>query len=344
MKLGELEAPGIYQGDCRSLFHGLPGECVQCVVTSPPYWGQRSYEGDQGVVWGGDPNCEHVWRWNERKTTPGGTVGESAKVGNTRRGIQRAVIREGWCACGAWHGAFGNEPFAELYIEHTMEILGHVWRVLRSDGVVFWNIGDSSMPDKSLALIPHRVALEAIGLGWKVRSDIIWAKGASFGGFVGNAMPESVTDRPTRAHEHVLMLTKSGKYYWDKDAVAEKAVGNPSGNKGRKKRPRPTGDLAGSVPWEGGETRNIRDVWAIQTKAYSDAHFATFPPALPEVCVKAASRKGDVVLDPFCGSGTTLQVADGLDRVWLGFDLAYDEVREDRLGPIAIAMAKGRLG
>lgn len=91
--------------------------------------------------------------------------------------------------------------------------------------------------------------------------------------------------------------------------------------------------------------RNIRSVWTINTVPFPEAHFACFPPKLPELCIKAASRKGDVVLDPFCGSGTTLQVADGLDRVWLGFEVgSYADVQAARLGPLTLAMAKERLG
>lgn len=246
MKLGELEAPGIYQGDCRELLRKLPDESVQLCVTSPPYWGLRVYEGEQGLVWGATDGCEHRWRDVERLSTPGGPPSlDKAKVGATKAGVQRGIVREAFCElCGVWKGPFGNEPTYQMYVDHTMEIMAEIWRVLRSDGLLFWNIGDSyvtvsyeqsgrptdpkhngrktrgpnrvpqsGLKNKDLALIPHRVALAAQEAGWWVRSDIIWHK--------GNAMPESVQDRPTRCHEHILMLTKSQKYYWDAGAVRE---------------------------------------------------------------------------------------------------------------------------
>ncbi len=462
MKLGELEAPGFYKGDCRELLRKLPEGSVQCCVTSPPFWGLRVYEGEQHVIWGAQDGCEHDWEENERLSTQGGPVGSTAQVAATKAGVQRGMVHESFCRrCGAWKGGYGNEPTYQMYVDHTIEILAEIWRVMRDDGVVFWNIGDSyvndakwggatggkhskelhgdrgavrarrttGLPPKSLVLMPHRVALAVQEFGWTVRSDIIWAKGASFGAFIGNVMPESTEDRPTRSHEHVLMLTKGPQYYWDLDAVAEKASENshPRGSgvnpkaKGSGQRSthhQPKQNLSWSAAVSGlVETRRIRDVWTILTEPYKEAHFAAFPRQLPMTCIKAATpprvcsscgtpwrrvveiegktakelmkergqtesakavekprgvefkgahkdmkrmrrtvawKRGcdcfapsrpPLVLDPFCGSGTTCLVADGLNRLWMGFDLGdYEGLQEDRLGPLAIMMSKERLG
>lgn len=264
----------------------LADETVQCVVTSPPYWGLRKYSGEQELVWGGAEGC------------------------------------------GAWRGAFGLEPTVEMYVAHTVEILREIRRVLRKDGVVFWNVGDSynahpgqrtehdkagykqatdrgscesasrndtQLKAKDLCLIPFRVALAAQADGWWVRSDIIWSK--------PNPMPESVTDRPTDAYEHILMLTRSAKYYWDAEAVKEAASGtsahdltgqgysppgqSPSnGNRGRGGASafRGQGHFRegenGPANREGrdmkevgaGVSRNLRNVWEFPTQPNSWAH------------------------------------------------------------------------
>jgi len=471
VRLGELEAPGFYKGDCRRLLEKLPPDCVHMVVTSPPFWGLRVYEGEGLYVeWDCEEGCEHDWDWRERPSTPGGPIGSSATVGATKAGVQRAMVKEAFCRrCGGWLGAYGNEPTIDMYVSHTVQVLRAVRRVLRPDGLVFWNIGDSyvtgnygcrtaggvnlgqevgtpgylpfghtppnRMPQqgvatKSLALIPHRVALAAQADGWIVRSDVIWAKGASLGPYVGNVMPESVDDRPTKAHEHILMLSKTGDYYWDRDAVAEKASGNshPRGSGVNPKaaacgqrtvhhQPRQNPSWSAAMAAGLVETRNLRDVWTILTKPYKESHFAPFPPELPRTCVSAATpprvcsecgapwrrvveiqgktgkdlmkERGQtayakalakprgtefkgahkdvvrvrrtvawkrgcecfapparaLVLDPFAGSGTTCLAADGLGRVWLGFDAGdYQRHQEDRLGPLAIMMSKERLG
>ncbi len=270
------------------LDNDLPAESAQMVVTSPPYWGLRKYEGEQD-------------------------------------------IKERGCS-------YGLEPTPELYVQHTVEILREIKRVLRKDGVVFWNIGDSyygswqnysggsrgagkqrpivkgshaqnpvwegmegsrppgtqkhgCLKPKDLCLIPFRVAIAAQEDGWWVRSDIIWSK--------PNPMPESVTDRPTNSHEYILMFTKSAKYYWDADAVREPhqeasikrdKAGFKAAFKGRhtmpgENRPHSTdhngfNNLAG---------RNIRSVWSFPTQPYPEAHFAVFPEKLPETCIKAST-------------------------------------------------------
>jgi len=236
----------LYNKDCRSKDE-LPDESVQCVVTSPPYWGLRKYSGEQGLIWG-DNQCQHEWVYTGIPKSGGVGDYEVGRVGNAkaRSGSHEAKDSNTCQLCGAWKGAYGLEPTPEMYVQHTVEILREVRRVLRKDGVVFWNIGDSyngsggehkhdkgqsgltnnrdkvgfvpgrnvsSLKPKDLCLIPQRLAIAAQEDGWWVRSVIIWSK--------PNPMPESVTDRPTESHEYILMLTKSARYYWDQDAVRE---------------------------------------------------------------------------------------------------------------------------
>lgn len=261
----------LIHGDARHI--PLADGVVQCVVTSPPYWGLRDY-GIAPLVWGGDPHCDHVW---------------------SREYCER---------CGAWRGQLGLEPTPDLYVQHMVEIGREIRRVLRDDGVFFLNIGDSyigsgngandhrpdgasisqntakyrgqhpgagfGIPAKNLALIPARLALALQADGWIVRDDIIWDK--------PDAMPESVRDRPTRSHEHVLMLTKHARYYWDWLAVAEPA----------------TTDRHGIVVVEGGVSRvirNTRDVWRISTATYSRGHFAVMSRELARRCIVAATSE-----------------------------------------------------
>ena len=195
------------------------------------------------MVWGGNEKCAHNWQLEEKRTgqqhwNTGGAV-IPTKERTWRNG---GVVKQGFCSlCGAWRGAYGLEPTPEMYVKHTIEFLRAIRRVLRKDGCVFLNIGDSyagsgKYPDpkfgagrnnqpkgykgdaiikpKDLCLIPFRVAIEAQRDGWWVRSVIVWSK--------LNPMPESCRDRPTESHEYILMLTKSPHYYWDADAVRER--------------------------------------------------------------------------------------------------------------------------
>jgi DNA modification methylase len=164
-------------------------------------------------------------------------------------------------------------------------------------------------------MIPARVALALQADGWFLRSDIIWHK--------PNPMPESVTDRPTSAHEHVFLLTKRDRYFYDADAVREDATSDfGKGATGRGKNAYAIASGMGGNPhqdhsgWLGGDgiSRNARNVWTIPTQPFSGAHFATMPPDLAERCILAGSRPGDTVLDPFGGAGTTGLVADRLNR------------------------------
>ena len=320
---------------------------MQCVVTSPPYWGLRKYDGEQELVWGGRKNCRHDWTLAGKR----GAHPDRSIVGKDANGSgkfapgpreQAAKVARGeevqfgnTCKCSAWRGGYGLEPTVEMYVEHTVEILREIRRVLRKDGVCFWNIGDSfcaspkgsnkgwdksgltsrkdgsraieeaqrgslskpgwppsnGLKPKDLCLVPFRVALAAQADGWWVRSVVIWSK--------VNPMPESITDRPTTAHEYVLMLTKSAKYFWDGDAVREPYLG---GSLSRYKTPMQDVESQNRQPGRervrenrlrqpnpGG--RNLRSVWTFSSQPYPDAHFATFPEELPRRCIAAATSE-----------------------------------------------------
>lgn len=332
----------IYHGDCREVLASLEPESVQCCVTSPPYWGLRDYGTD---------------------------------------------------------GQLGLEPTPAEYVAQMVAVFREVRRVLREDGTLWLNLGDSynayngnagpssgfsagsaadterpklasghglrskALKPKDLVGIPWRVAFALQEDGWYLRSDIIWAK--------PNPMPESVTDRPTKAHEYLFLLTKSARYYYDSEAIAEPVApatipragraqesdkrenGVPgqsphslhmkrSGNKERKPASargvpvdtngESNGAVAGSVPWEG-VTRNKRSVWTVATKPFAEGHFATFPPRLIEPCILAGCPTGGTVLDPFNGAGTTGLVAKTLGREAIGIDLSADycEIAAKRL-------------
>jgi DNA modification methylase len=227
----------------------------------------------------------------------------------------------------------GLERTPEEYVANIVQVFREVWRVLRDDGTLWCNLGDC-IHDKQLQGIPWRVAFALQADGWYLRSDIIWAK--------PNPMPESVTDRPTKAHEYLFLLTKRARYYYDAEAVAEASI---------RAGKFPGGDYAGREVPEGVNhgwlnktgvppTRNRRDVWTIPTQPYRGAHFATYPEKLVEPCVLAGSRAGDTVLDPFCGSGTTGAVARRLGREFVGLDMSaeYLELARKRIGAVPMGM------
>jgi DNA modification methylase len=232
-------------------------------------------------------------------------------------------------------GQIGLEQTPEQYIAAMVEVFRCVRDVLAADGTLWLNIGDSYGAGKQQLGIPWRVALALQSDGWVLRQDIIWHK--------PNPMPESVRDRCTKAHEYIFLLSKSERYFFDSEAMKEPAVSEkPAGNKrhkyadayaaseGEEHRTK-AGLLAlTGVEWE---KRNRRSVWTVATRPYKGAHFATFPPALIEPCVLAGSRPGDIVLDPFMGSGTTAAVALRHGRQYLGCELnpEYGPLQEQRI-------------
>lgn len=300
----------IIQGDVRAAIKTLPAESVHCVVTSPPYYGLRDY----GVA-----------------------------------------------------GQIGLEPTPDEYIAELVAVFREVRPVLRTDGTLWLNLGDSYANDakwggasggkhvsalhgnsgigrgrkytgakpKDLLMIPARVALALRVDGWWLRSDIIWAK--------PNPMPESVTDRPTSSHEHVFLLAKAERYFFDADAARGVASWTRENNpdwqtqrdatneqKGCDNRNAKSG---GFTQWQPEQGRNIRNVWTIATSPYPEAHFATFPPELAERCIRAGCPRGGTVFDPFAGSGTTGLIANrnGRNSILIELNAGYVAMARKRI-------------
>ena len=303
-------------GDCLDVLRTLPDQSVHCCVTSPPYFGLRIYGGELSI-WGGDAGCEHRWQDGDRGLNSRHAVAMARGEEGTEKGgsanHRDYRIPESYCIdCGAWRGGLGLEPTPALYVEHLVEVFREVRRVLRDDGTLWLNLGDSysskkvgRLKHKDLVGIPWHVAFSLRADGWYLRQDIIWHK--------PNPMPESVTDRCTKAHEYVFLLTKSPRYYYDANAIREpikptsgKINGAPLRGPhvmkegARRTEPRSYNVIKGA---------NRRSVWTITTKPFKGAHFATFPPDLVEPCILAGCPEDGVVLDPFGGSGTTGMVA-----------------------------------
>jgi DNA modification methylase len=316
---------GILMGDCLDVLATMPPESAQMCVTSPPYFGLRDYgvEGQIGL-----------------ESTPDEYV---AKLVAVFRDVRRVLKDDGtlWLNLGDSYAATtkGSSGKGEKQISNAGTLLAdRRWRV--PDG----------LKQKDLIGIPWRVAFALQADGWYLRSDIIWHK--------PNPMPESVTDRPTKAHEYLFLLAKSERYYYDADAVMEDAVKGAAvsefhtGKTGEHQlgrsstRPRESvkrGGFSGKTEAMADkgrnafravvERRNRRTVWSVATQPFSGAHFATFPPALIEPCILAGSRVGDTVLDPFGGAGTTGLVADRLQRsaVLIELNPAYAKIARRRI-------------
>jgi len=307
----------IYLGDVLATLREMPDESVHMVCCSPPYWGLRDYG---TATWeGGAEGCGHI-------EIRGGNGEKSAKQVSSA-GTQGYAYRDTCGKCGARRidQQLGLEPTPEAHVAAMVEVFREVRRVLRSDGTAWVNYGDSYANDtkwggstggkhvsalhgdtgigrqktvtglkpKDLVGMPWRVAFALQADGWWLRSDIIWAK--------PNPMPESVTDRPTKAHEYVFLLTKSARYFYDADAVREEhaeasLARYENGGAGANGKPyamqqSPRGNPAG---------RNSRSVWTIATEPYAAAHFATFPTELPRRCILAGTSERGVCSD--CGA------------------------------------------
>ena len=300
----------IIQGDSLEVLKTLESESVDCCITSPPYFGLRDY------------------------------------------GVK---------------GQIGLEETPELYVSRLVAVFNEIRRVLKPTGTCFLNLGDSyynyrpgkgsgqtrqsfarnkasviprigrrdnilsGLKEKDLIGIPWRVAFALQADGWYLRQDIIWHK--------PNPMPESVTDRCTKAHEYVFLLSKSPKYYFDHLVIQDKsiwfetdkrAINGPSSG-GKAKSGKYAIDKGGAFQKNG--MRNKRSVWTINTKPFAEAHFATFPEALIEPMILAGCPKGGIVLDPFMGAGTTGLVAKKNSRHYLGCELnpEYIKIAETRI-------------
>lgn len=312
----------------------LNDKSVQSIITSPPYWSLRKYD-IPDVVIGGDEECDHKFDMEKQVKSVGAWF----------------EMKTGFCQCGAWKGQYGLEPLFKNYIEHTRLWAKEAWRVLKDDGVFFLNLGDSygtgaggywsakpypginenmrlkKQPvlgkEKCKLLIPHRVAIALIDDGWILRNDVVWYK--------PNAMPESCQDRFSKKFEYIFMFVKQKKYYFDLDAIRaahkydgreistvtdQKRIGTPMEREIRERWP--------------GKGANPGDVWTINTTPSPHDHYAMWPEKLVDRMVRCSSKVGDTVLDPFCGSGTTLRVVDGLNRSGVGFDIGYESIQKKR--------------
>jgi DNA modification methylase len=285
----------ILQGDCREKLKDIPSGTVNCCVTSPPYFGLRDY-GHKGQM-GLEP-------------TPEQFVEELVLV---FREVRRVLRDDGtvWLNLGDSYAGSGKGPAGNLGKTHNERHMEHT----KASGLV-----PKGCKPKDLIGIPWMVAFALRADGWYLRQDIIWHK--------PNPMPESVTDRCTKAHEYIFLLSKSPKYYFDYEAIKEPSVGESKGAASSFKRTnskRGISNICPSSPMPthrpdrpdikyDGEFRNRRSIWTIATKPFSGAHFATFPPDLIVPCILAGCPEGGVVLDPFGGSGTTGLVASKLKR------------------------------
>ena len=344
----------ILTGDCRSILSTLPENSIDCVVTSPPYFGLRDYG---TAAWdGGHPECDH------QAPNRQGQTGQRAD----RTFIATTPYQNACAKCGAIRidSQIGLEASPQKYVAEMVVIFREVRRVLKKTGTLWLNLGDSysghnppgwrdgnekknggasnkngigyvaGLKSKDLVGIPWRVAFALQDDGWYLRQDIIWHK--------LNPMPESVRDRCTKAHEYLFLLSKSARYHYDGAAIAEKAlqpVGDVSIASGRFSQHKQAAILQnqGATSTLGANhglpTRNKRSVWSLVSRPFPGAHFATFPPKLVELCLKAGCPKGGTVMDPFGGAGTTGLVADrmGLHSVMIELNPDYAEMARWRL-------------
>ena len=231
-------------------------------------------------------------------------------------------------------GQLGLEKTPEEYTQRMVEVFREVRRILRNDGTLWLNLGDSYGKGKQLAGVPWRVAFALQADGWILRQDLVWHK--------PSPMPESVRDRCTKAHEYVFLLAKGQRYFFDAEAIGEDASNASGWAKQRAKGVNTwdygrdgyvetrIGGMSGKETYENKSIRNRRSVWTITPKLYSGAHFATMPPDLAELCIRAGTDKNAsppcTVFDPFAGAGTTGLVALRLGRNFLGIELNPDYV------------------
>lgn len=299
----------VYWGDCRESIQLMfkEGVKVQMCVTSPPYYGLRDYGHDKQI---------------------------------------------------------GNEQTPQEFIDNLVEVFACVWDILADDGTLWVNLGDSyannssqasnngragfgnprekvvnrignGYKQKDLMGMPWRLAFALQDFGWYLRQDIIWHK--------PNPMPESVQDRCTKSHEYIFLLTKNQKYYFDADSIKEECINTEEQQiaKRNKKQHRFNAQEHEAKFVQHNfskietvyEKRNKRDVWSVPVKPYSGAHFAVYPEELIEPCILAGSKVGDIVLDPFFGSGTTGAVAQKFGRKWIGCELnkEYETLQNERI-------------
>ena len=319
MAVAEAKEPmnRVIFGDCRDTMRDLKaqGVRVQCCVTSPPYYGLRDY-GHPGQI--------------GLEKTPAEYVAALVEVFECARDL---LADDGvlWLNLGDSYAGYHGNKNSELPTSSTNGWTNGYNENKRGSA----RPQDIGLKPKDLIGIPWRVAFALQAAGWYLRQDIIWHK--------PNPMPESVRDRCTKAHEYIFLLTKGPRYFFDAAAMREPGV-YPAGTKGAKGSASRMGvkNVNARPPeykvYDG--FRNRRSVWTVATRPYKGAHFATFPPALIEPCILAGSRPGDIVLDPFMGSGTTAEVAQALGRQWVGCELnpEYAPLQQARMAQAALAI------
>ena len=351
----------LINGDALAMLKTLPSDSVDCCVTSPPYYALRDY--GTGHWEGGDPNCPH---YRTSKYSEATSTGHKAMMDNGSP-VGDAIYKSVCPLCGAIRvdEQIGLEETPEEYIEKLTNVFREVRRVLKPGGTCWINIGDSywgsgsrgfdfgntitekskiqagskgtidlsnvpalkgnagSYKDKDLIGIPWMLAFALRADGWYLRQDIIWAK--------TNCMPESVTDRCTKSHEYIFLLTKQPHYFYNADAIRT-PISEVSPARVEYGWDSDTPSSGGVHTKKMGERfapakgANKRDVWSVNTSGgYSDhdgAHYASYNPKLIEPCILAGSPEGGIILDPFNGTGTTGVVAIKYDRKYIGIDLS----------------------
>jgi DNA modification methylase len=345
----------IIQGNCIDKIKELENNSIDCVVSSPPYFGLRDY--GTASYEGGDDNCKHT-------ITDGVVDNKNNKL--TER-PNRASDKKHCVKCGAKRidEQFGLEKTYQDYLANTVKVFETFKPKLKDTATIWWNVGDSynnkpagnkdlkkssglpnkkenlhkrkdniskvllkSLKEKDLLMIPNRVAIALQEAGWYIRSEIIWHK--------PNPMPESVKDRPTSCHEKIWLITKNKKYYYDAEAIKEPCKTFDKNIRDRdttKLNNTPGRTKMGGLKKNNYIVKNKRNVWTVTTKPFKGAHFATFPKDLIEPCIKAGCPEGGVVLDPFGGSGTTGIVAalNNRNAILVELNPEYIKIAEDRI-------------
>ena len=317
----------ILKGNNLDTLKTLDDQSINTVVTSPPYWGLRDY--GTGTWEGGDPDCPHMRTTKISINTATGHKGMADKGHAVGDAIYKDICPK--CNAVRKDSQLGLEDTPEQFAHNLVMLFREIRRVLRDDGTVWLNLGDSyssggrrtttnqslrgdkdygvtrpapseGIKPKDLIGIPWRVAFALQQDGWYLRQDIIWHK--------PNPMPESVRDRCTKAHEYIFLLSKNVKYYYDHEAIKEDCITNDNYTK-----------------------KNKRSVWTVTTKPFKGAHFATFPMDLIEPCILAGCPEGGTVLDPFGGAGTTAVVSNKHNRnaILCELNKEYIEIAEKRL-------------
>ena len=294
-------------GDCRKTLCAFLPQSARTCVTSPPYYGLRDYGGEDSQI--------------GQEKSPEEFIDELVKV---FREVRNVLTDDGTCWVNLGDSYYNYRPGSQAYVKQTVSKTNQ-------------DLPESSpkrgtklegLKEKDLIGIPWMFAFAMRADGWYLRQDIIWHK--------PNPMPESVRDRCTKAHEYIFLFSKQKKYFYDNEAIKEPAT--DWGTRDRSKGKYKVNDY-GQTPHSGltksYEKKNKRSVWSVTKKPYKGAHFAVFPPELIEPCILAGSEKGDTILDPFMGSGTTAMVAKKLDRHYIGCELHenYGNLIEERVLP-----------